>query len=76
MVGMDKRLLIFKSNGDYNRCVSYKKNSINTIRTLPVLVHVRPAYASCGQSTYVAIFCEVINSDGRSHCSREKWLPT
>jgi hypothetical protein len=45
-------------------------------RTLLAQVHVRPAYAPCWQSTYMATFCEVINSDGQNHCSQEKGLMT
>jgi hypothetical protein len=34
------------------------ENPTNTTRTLPTPVHVRPAYASCGWSPYVATFHE------------------
>jgi hypothetical protein len=34
------------------------KNPTNTPRTLPTPVHIRPAYASCGWSPYVATFHE------------------
>jgi hypothetical protein len=34
------------------------ENPMNTTRTLPTPVHVRPAYASCGRSPYVATFHE------------------
>jgi hypothetical protein len=34
------------------------KNLINTSHTLPTPVHVRPVYASCRQSPYVATFHE------------------
>jgi hypothetical protein len=34
------------------------ENTINAPHTLPTLVHVRPAYAFCGQSPYVATFHE------------------
>jgi hypothetical protein len=45
-------------------------------RTFPMLVHVRLAYASCGQSPYVATFHEpLIDLDG-FHCSWEKGHPT
>jgi hypothetical protein len=52
------------------------ENPTNMTRTLPTLIHVCPAYAFYGQSPYVATFCEVFNSDGQSHYSREKGLPT
>jgi hypothetical protein len=32
------------------------ENPINTPRTLPTPVHIRPTYASCGQSPYAATF--------------------
>jgi hypothetical protein len=35
------------------------ENPTNTTRTLPTPVHVRPVYASCGQSSYVATFHEL-----------------
>jgi hypothetical protein len=52
------------------------ENPTNTTRTLPMPVHVRPVYASCGWSPYVATFHEVPTDLDRSHCSREKGLPT
>jgi hypothetical protein len=45
-------------------------------RTLPTPVHVRPTYASCGRSPYVATFREAPTDLDRSLCSREKGLPT
>jgi hypothetical protein len=52
------------------------ENLTNTTCTLPTSVHVRPAYASCGRSPYVATFREAPTDLGRSHGSREKGLPT
>jgi hypothetical protein len=51
------------------------ENSTNMTCMLPTHVHVRPAYASYGQSPYVAIFCEVFNSDRQNHHSQENGLP-
>jgi hypothetical protein len=52
------------------------ENPTYTTRTLPMKLHIRPAYASCGQSLYMATFHESsVDLDG-SHCSREKGLPT
>jgi hypothetical protein len=45
------------------------KNLINMTRTLPTPVHVRPVYASCGQSPYVSTFHVVINRVEKGHCS-------
>jgi hypothetical protein len=52
------------------------ENSTNTTRMLPTPVHIRPAYASCGQSLYMATFHEPSTDLDRSHYSREKGLPT
>jgi hypothetical protein len=41
-------------------------------RTLPTLVHVRPVYASCGWSPYVATFRGTPTYLDRSHCSQKK----
>jgi hypothetical protein len=52
------------------------ENPTYTTRTLPMKLHIHPAYASCGQSLYMATFHESsVDLDG-SHCSREKGLPT
>jgi hypothetical protein len=52
------------------------KNPTNTTRMLPTPVQIRPAYASCGRSPYVANFCEMPIDLARSHCSWEKGLLT
>jgi hypothetical protein len=52
------------------------ENPTNMTHTLPMPVHVRLAYASCGRSPYVATFREVPTDLDRSHCSWEKGLPT
>jgi hypothetical protein len=52
------------------------ENRTNTTRMIPTPIHVRPAYASCGQSLYMVTFCETATDLDRSHCSREKWLLT
>jgi hypothetical protein len=50
------------------------KNPTNTTRMLPTPVHVRPAYASCGQSPYVATFHESSTELSR-HTAPEKRAP-
>jgi hypothetical protein len=52
------------------------ENPTNTTRMFPTLVHVRPMYASCERSPYVATFRETPTDLDKSHCSREKGLPT
>jgi hypothetical protein len=52
------------------------ENSINTTRTLPTPVNIRPTYASCRQSPYVATFHESSIDLDKSYYSREKGLLT
>jgi hypothetical protein len=52
------------------------ENMINMTHTLPMSVHVCPAYTYCGQSPYVVTFHESSTDLNRPHCSREKGLPT
>jgi hypothetical protein len=68
---MNKRLLISESRDDLNRCTPCRGNPTNTIRTLPTPVHVCLAYASYGQSLYVAIIHESSTDLNRS-TAREK----
>jgi hypothetical protein len=53
-----------------------EENPTNMTRTLPTLVHVRPVYASCGRSPYVATFHEAPTDLDRSHYTWEKGLST
>jgi hypothetical protein len=46
------------------------KNLTNTTYTLPTPVHVRPAYVSCGRSSYMATFYE--SSTGLDRCAALK----
>jgi hypothetical protein len=67
MATTNKRLLIFESRGDLNRCTPCRGDLTNTTYMLPMPVHVRPAYASCGWSPYVATFHE--SSTGLDGCT-------
>jgi hypothetical protein len=67
MAVTNKRLLISESRGDSNRCTPCRGNPINKTRTLPTPVHVRPTYAFCGRSSYVATFRE--SSTGLDGCT-------
>jgi hypothetical protein len=59
MAATNKRLLISESHGDSNRYTPCRgKNSTNMTRMLPTPVHIRPTYASCGRSPYVATLHE------------------
>jgi hypothetical protein len=48
------------------------ENPTNTIRTLPTPVHVRPTYASCRRSPYVATFLESSTEWSRPTASEKK----
>jgi hypothetical protein len=77
MAATNRRLLKSESHGDSNRCTHLAgQNPINTTRTLPTPVHVCPAYASCGRSSYVATFHKPPIALDEPYCSREKGLPT
>jgi hypothetical protein len=76
MTATNKRLLIFESRSDSNRCTPCRGNLTNTTRTLPTPVHVCPAYASCGRSPYVATFHAVVDRFERVHCTQQEGLPT
>jgi hypothetical protein len=73
MVATNKQLLISESRGDSNRCTPYRGNPDQHDTYASCTSPRMPRYVSYGQSMYLAN--EVINSDGQSHCSREKGLP-
>jgi hypothetical protein len=52
------------------------ENPTNMTCMLPTPVHVRPAYAFCGRSPYVATFHAIINRFEQVHCTQEEWLST
>jgi hypothetical protein len=76
MTATNKQLLISESRSNSNRCTPCRGNPTNTTRMLPTPVYMRPAYASCGQSPYVATFHTVVDRFERVHCTWEEGLPT
>jgi hypothetical protein len=68
----NKWLLISKSHGDSNRCTPCRKNLTKMSHTLPTPVHVRPVYASCGQSLYMATFHESSTELSRHTAPKKK----
>jgi hypothetical protein len=76
MTTTNKRLLISESHDDSNCCTSCNEKPDKYDTYASHASPRTPAYASCRLSTYVTTFHEVINSDGQSHCSWEKWLLT
>jgi hypothetical protein len=56
LMATNKRLLIFESRGDSNRCTRCRENLIHMTRKLSAPVHICYTYTSCGQSPYVTIF--------------------
>jgi hypothetical protein len=66
----------YPSRDDSNRCTPRRgKPNQNTTR-FPHSVHVWPSTIRISHGPHIATFHEVINNDGQSHCSREKWLLT
>jgi hypothetical protein len=64
---------------DTKLCLSlayHAQNDGHTTRTLSTPVHVCLAYASCGQSTYMATFHKSSTALDRPYCSLEKGLMT
>jgi hypothetical protein len=68
----NKWLLISKSHGDSNRCTPCRKNLTKMSHTLPTPVHVRPVYASCGQSPYMGTFHESSTELSRHTAPKKK----
>jgi hypothetical protein len=69
-------VLISKSCGDSNWCTPYRGKSDQHAICFPRSVHVWPSTIRISRGPRIATFHEVINSDGQSHYSREKGLPT
>jgi hypothetical protein len=67
MAVTNKQLLISESTVIQIDVHHARENPTNTTRTLLMPVHVRPAYASCGRSPYVATFHE--SSTGLDGCT-------
>jgi hypothetical protein len=76
MTATNKRLLISESHGDSNRCTPCRENLTNTPRMLPMPVHVRSMYASCGHSLYMATFHGSSIELGRPIAPEKNGLPT
>jgi hypothetical protein len=72
----NKRLLIFESRDDSNRCTPCMKKPNQHVTRIPRSVRIWSQTICISHGQRIATFREVINSDGQSHCSREKSLPT
>jgi hypothetical protein len=67
----NKRLLISES-----RCTPHRKKPDQHTTRFPRSVHVGPSTIRISCGPHIVTLREVINSDGQSHCSWEKGLPT
>jgi hypothetical protein len=72
----NKRLLISESRGDSNRCTPYRGKPDEHATRFPCSICVWPLTIHISRGPCIATFYEVVNSDGHSHCSWEKGLPT
>jgi hypothetical protein len=76
MTGTNKWLLICKSHGNLNRCTPYRENPDQHFTCFPRSIHVWFKTIRISRGSHIATFHAIINSDGQSHCSWEKELPT
>jgi hypothetical protein len=72
----NKRLLISESRGDTNRCTLCRGKSDQRASHFSRSVRVWPSTIRISYCPCIVTFHEVINSDGQSHYSWEKGLPT
>jgi hypothetical protein len=76
MTTTNKRLLISESRGDPNRCTPYRGKSDQHVTRFPRSVYIWFRTIRISRGPHIATLHTVINSDGQSHCSQEKGLPT
>jgi hypothetical protein len=68
----NKWLLISESRDNSNRCTPCREKIDQHATRFPRSVHVWPLTIRISRGPRIATFHKVINSDGQSHCSREK----
>jgi hypothetical protein len=76
MTAANKRLLISKNRGDSNRYTPCRGKFDQHVTCFPRSVNVWSNTICISHGPHITTFLTVINSDGQSHCSREKGLPT
>jgi hypothetical protein len=76
MTATNKRLLIFESHGDSNRCTPYRKKPDHHATRFPCSVHVWSRIICISRGPHIATLHVVVNRVEQGHCSRGKGLPT
>jgi hypothetical protein len=76
MTATNKWLLISESHGDSNRCTPCRGKPDQFVTCFPCSICVWSKTIRISHGPHIATFCMVVNSNGQSHCSREKGLPT
>jgi hypothetical protein len=76
MTATNKRLLIFESRGDSNRCTPYREKPDQYATCFPCSVRVLPMIIRISRGSHIATFHTVINRFEQIHYSREEGLPT
>jgi hypothetical protein len=76
MTATNKRLLIFESHGDSNRCTHCRENPDQHATRFPHSVCVWSKTIHISRGPHIATLCETQTDLDISNCSREKGLPT
>jgi hypothetical protein len=76
MTATNKRLLISESHGDSNRCTPYRGKSEQHTTRFPRSLCIWSKTTHISHSPHIAALRETPTDLDRSHCSREKGLPT
>jgi hypothetical protein len=76
MTATNKRLLISESHGDLNRCTPGRGKPDQHATRFPRLVRVCSKTIRISRGPHIATLHETQIDLDRSHCSREKGLPT
>jgi hypothetical protein len=76
MAAMNKRLLIFESHDDSNRCTPYRGKHDQHATCIPRLVCVWSKTIRISHGQHISIFHTVVNKFEHIQCPREEWLLT
>jgi hypothetical protein len=76
MTTANKRLLISESHGDSNRCTPCREKPDQHATRFPRSVRIWSKTICISRGPHIATFCEMPTDLDKSHCSREKGLPT
>jgi hypothetical protein len=76
MTATNKRLLIYESRGDSNRCTPYRGKPEQHATCFSRSVRIWSMTIRISRGPHIAIFHTVINRFEQIHCTREKGLQT